>query len=60
MDIEKAYRMNKSCCRDIVDSKLSIVIECRASWPQFVSYMEDFVLSKTKWNDKYEGLMNRE
>ena len=55
MDREKGYRMNRSSCRDIFDSKLSIVISCRSSWPQFASYVEDSFLRKSKWNDKYEG-----
>ena len=55
IDTEKEYRMSRSCCRDMFDSKLSMMISCRDSWPQFASYMEDSYLRKYKWNDKYEG-----
>ena len=47
--------MNRSSCTDIFDSKLSIVMNCRASWPQFASSVEDSCLRKSKWNAKYEG-----
>ena len=47
--------MNMSGYRDIIYSKLSMMISCWASWSQFADYMEDYCLKKSNWNNKYEG-----
>jgi hypothetical protein len=40
---------------DIIDSKTDLVLECRRSWPTYVSMEEDEKLRKKKWNDKYKN-----
>ena len=42
--------------RRIFLTKLDLIKSCRASWPRFASFSEDFALMKKKWKDKYKGV----
>ena len=48
MDIDKRY-LNK-----IQDSKTEIEMSALIRWPIFVTYEEDILFCKEKWNKKYD------
>jgi hypothetical protein len=45
----------KMTMNKIIDTKAKLVLECRKSWPTYVSMSEDEKLRKKKWNEKYKN-----
>ena len=56
-DVSKTYSdMRRNDVLRVVDAKLDLCTSARNKWPKFVSYEEDRLLRKPKWNSRYEGM----
>ena len=55
MDASTDYNTNERTVKNIFDSKLVKVNECRNLWPTYATYEEDHALTKQKWRDKFKG-----
>ncbi len=57
VDAAAEYKTNKK--RDLLTlifrTKLKHAKMCRSSWPKYVSFKEDHMLTKQKWADKFKG-----
>lgn len=49
-DLAKDYRLNAERKNDIVDDKLRKILDCRASWPAYLTQEEDVALRPRKWD----------
>jgi hypothetical protein len=51
VDLEIRYNISQRSLRRVFDNKLEKHIKCVYTWPKFVSYLEDNILRKSKWEN---------
>ena len=56
IDLKKEYGPCSKLIRNIFRHKLSIARHAHSQWSKYVTYVEDLMLGKPKWNMKYRGM----
>ena len=55
-DSEKIYKINRSTTQIIFLIKLDLIKSCQQSWPRYATYLEEVILMKEKWREKYKDV----
>lgn len=51
VDLAKEYRLNARMKNNVVDGRLYQILDCRNSWPMYLTHEEDVKMRAAKWAD---------
>ena len=49
------YQKSERCLRELFQTKLDIMLNCRENWPRYATYLEDSALRSHRWDSAYAG-----
>ena len=55
LDLKNVYDLNQNILQQLFYNKLKMVMECMNTWPRFLTHVEDMILRKDKWKERYEN-----